>query len=134
MRRGGSSANATRLNERSHEVVGFRLETVMQDLRFALRQLSRNPGFACTAILILALGICASVAIFAFVDAALLRPLPYREPGRLVNLFERIRSVRDFIFRISTISTGKGSIGFSRRWMFMRTMATSSRLRRARNG
>ncbi len=42
-----------------------------------------------TAILILALGIAASVAIFAFVDAALLRPLPYREPGRLVNLFER---------------------------------------------
>lgn len=81
--------NATRLNEESHEIVGFRAETVWQDLRFALRQLRKNPGFALTAILILALGIAASVSIFAFADAALLRPLPYREPGRLVNLFER---------------------------------------------
>src|ERR1700722_2812687 len=48
--------NATRLQEQNHEAVSFRLETVMLDLGFALRHLSRNPGFACTAILILALG------------------------------------------------------------------------------
>jgi macrolide transport system ATP-binding/permease protein len=81
--------NATRLNEQSHEVVSFGVETVVQDLRFAIRQLRKNPGFSGTAILVLALGIAASMSIFAFVDAALLRPLPYREPGRLVNLFER---------------------------------------------
>ena len=81
--------NATLLQERSHEVIGFRLETVWQDLRFAIRQLRKNAGFASTAIVILTLGIGASVAIFAFVDAALLQPLPYRDPGRLVNLFER---------------------------------------------
>ena len=80
--------NATLLKEQSHEVVGFRLETVFQDLQFALRQLRRNPGFAATAIVTLALGICASVSIFAFVDAALIRPLPYRNPSRLVALFE----------------------------------------------
>ena len=80
--------NATRLQEQNHEAVSFRLETVMLDLRFALRQLSRNRGFACTAILILALGICASVSIFAFVDAALVQPLPYQNPSRLVALFE----------------------------------------------
>ena len=80
--------NATLLQERSHEVIGFRLETVWQDLRFAIRQLRKNAGFASTAIVILTLGIGASVAIFAFVDAALLQPLPYRDPGRLVNLFE----------------------------------------------
>jgi macrolide transport system ATP-binding/permease protein len=80
--------NATRLKERSHEVVEFRVETVFQDLQFALRQLRRNPGFAVTAIITLALGICASVSIFAFVDAALIRPLPYRNPSRLVGLFE----------------------------------------------
>ena len=80
--------NATLLQERSHEVIGFRLETVWQDLRFAIRQLRKNAGFALTAIVILTLGIGASVAIFAFVDAALLQPLPYRDPGRLVNLFE----------------------------------------------
>jgi predicted permease len=81
--------NSTRMNEQSHEVVGFRFETVWQDVRFAIRQLRKNPGFTCTAILILALGLSASIAIFAFVDAALLRPLPYRGPGRLVNLYER---------------------------------------------
>ena len=80
--------NATRLRERSHEVVGFSIETVLQDLRFALRQLRKNPGFAVTAILILGLGMGASVAIFGFVDAALLQPLPYAEPTRLVAIDE----------------------------------------------
>jgi predicted permease len=65
-------------------------ETVFQDLRFALRQLRKSPGFACTAMIVLALSIAASTAIFAFVDAALVRPLPYREPSRLVALFETL--------------------------------------------
>ncbi|HZD51342.1 MAG TPA: ABC transporter permease [Silvibacterium sp.] len=82
--------NATRAHEQSREVVGFRAESVVQDLRFALRQLRKNPGFTATAILVLALGICASVAIFAFVDAALIQPLPYQNPSRLVVLFESI--------------------------------------------
>ena len=80
--------NATRLREQSHEVVGFRAETVAQDLRFALRQLRKNPGFALTAILILALGMGVSVAIFGFVDAALLQPLPYAAPNRLMAVDE----------------------------------------------
>jgi predicted permease len=81
--------NATRLKEQSHEVVGFDFETVVQDLRFAFRQLRKNPGFAVTAILILALGMGASVAIFAFVDAALLEPLPYAAPNRLMDVAEQ---------------------------------------------
>src|SRR6266849_2970375 len=83
--------NGTRLKEQSHEVVGFRFETVWQDFRFAIRQLRRSPGFTLTAILMLALGIGASVAIFAFVDAALIRPLPYKDPTRLVDVNERAR-------------------------------------------
>ena len=82
--------NATLLQERSHEVIGFRLETVWQDLRFAIRQLRKNAGFASTAIVILTLGIGASVAIFAFVDAALIKPLPYLNPTRLAGVFERV--------------------------------------------
>jgi predicted permease len=85
MRRFG---NETRVRERSFEVIGFRMETVVQDLRFALRQLRRRPGFAVTAILILALGMGVSVAIFGFVDAALLQPLPYAQPNRLVAVTE----------------------------------------------
>ncbi len=65
-------------------------ESVWQDLRFALRQLVKNPGFAFTAIFVLALGMGASVAIFAFVDAALLKPLPYRDPSRLLYVTESV--------------------------------------------
>lgn len=64
------------------------LEGFWLDLRYGLRQLRRNPGFATIAIGVLALGICASTAIFAFVDSVLIRPLPYRDPARLVGLFE----------------------------------------------
>ncbi len=80
--------NATWLKEQSHEVVGFGFESVAQDFRFSLRQLHKNPGFAAMAILILALAICANVAIFAFVDAALIKPLPYKNVNRLTALSE----------------------------------------------
>ncbi|MDR3751191.1 MAG: ABC transporter permease [Terracidiphilus sp.] len=81
--------NATALEERSREVWQWRtLESAWADVRYALRQFSRSPGFAITAIAVLALGICSSVAIFAFVDAALIRPLPYKLPARLVGVYE----------------------------------------------
>jgi macrolide transport system ATP-binding/permease protein len=63
------------------------IETLWQDLRYTLRQLRKNPAFAVTAILVLSLGIGATVAIFAFADAALIKPLPYREPSRLLVIF-----------------------------------------------
>jgi macrolide transport system ATP-binding/permease protein len=80
--------NETKLIEQSHEEVTFRVETVVQDLRFALRQWRRNPGFALTSVLILALGMGVSVAIFGFADAALLEPLPYANPDRLMSVNE----------------------------------------------
>ena len=64
------------------------LDALMRDVKFAIRQLAKNSGFAATAILVLALGIGASVAIFGFVDAALLEPLPYANPGRLMSVNE----------------------------------------------
>jgi macrolide transport system ATP-binding/permease protein len=57
----------------------LRLEPLMQDLRFALRQSARNQGFAFTAIAVLTLGFGASVAIFAFVDVALIKPIPHAD-------------------------------------------------------
>jgi len=81
--------NAALLKDRSVEFVGFRFETLEQDVRFALRQLRRQPGFALLTIAILALGIGASVAIFSFVDAALLEPLPYANSNRLLDVAER---------------------------------------------
>jgi macrolide transport system ATP-binding/permease protein len=66
------------------------IENLQRDTRFALRQLRKNPGFTCTAVFVLALGMCASIAIFAFVDASLLKPLPYRNSARLVGVFEAV--------------------------------------------
>ena len=80
--------NTTRLREQSEEMVGFRVETIWQDVRFALRQLRKNPGFGLAAVLILALGMGVSVAIFGFVDAALVQPLPFATPNRLVDVDE----------------------------------------------
>ena len=66
------------------------LAGLLQDLRFAARQLRKNAGFASTALAVFALSIGASTVIFGFVDAALVKPLPYREPSQLVALYERI--------------------------------------------
>ena len=63
-------------------------DNMVRDLKFAIRQMVKNSGFAVTAILVLALGIGASVAIFAFVDAALLEPLPYADPNKLMAVNE----------------------------------------------
>ena len=67
------------------------IEGLLQDIRFAVRQLLRYPGFTITALLMLSLGMGASVAIFSFVDATLLKPLPYRDPGRLVDVTETVK-------------------------------------------
>ena len=64
------------------------IDGVRRDFRFAIRQLLRSRGFTATAILTVALGTCAAVAVFGFVDAALLKPLPYPSPSRLVGVFE----------------------------------------------
>ena len=64
------------------------LEGAFQDLRFTFRQLRKNPAFTVTATAMVALGIGASVAIFAFVDAALIKPLPYQDPARLLYVTE----------------------------------------------
>ena len=64
------------------------METILQDLRHAVRLLRRSPGFSAVAVLTLALAIGAATAIFSVVYGVLLRPLPYTDPGRIVAIFE----------------------------------------------
>lgn len=64
------------------------MRTFLDDARFTLRSLKRQPGFAAVVITTLALGIGANTALFSILDAVVLRPLPYREPDRVVTLWE----------------------------------------------
>jgi hypothetical protein len=85
--------NPTVIQDRGYDVRGGgMLETIVQDLKYGIRQLRHQPSFSVVAILTLALGIGVSTALFSVIDAALLRPLPYPNPEELVTIsVEEIR-------------------------------------------
>ncbi len=68
------------------------MNSLLQDIRYGVRILLRRPGFTVVAALVLTLAIGANVTIFTFIDAALLRPLPYRDPGQLVKVWDARQS------------------------------------------
>src|ERR1044071_4732708 len=81
---------------------GGMLDNLWQDVRFGVRMLAKNPGFAAVAVLTLGLGIGANTAIFSVVNAVLLRPLPFEHPERVVQVLRndtrRGRVTRSFSF------------------------------------
>ena len=79
--------NALLIEEHSREVWHWAVfDSVLRDLKYALRQLRRNPGFTFTVLLTLGVAIGANTAVFSMVNALLLRPLPYSQPERLASL------------------------------------------------
>lgn len=83
-----SFGNVCAVRDAAYEVRGGGMfESILRDARYGARSLAKNKGFTAVAVLTLALGIGANAAIFAVIDAVLLRPLPYPESGRLVRLY-----------------------------------------------
>ena len=79
--------NTTAIQEKNREMWSFTsLEGIFQDIRFALRMLRKNSGFAAVAVLTLALGIGANTAIFSVINGILLNPLPYKDPERILAM------------------------------------------------
>jgi len=86
--------NPTLIEQRSREEWQWpTLESLCADVRYALRRLWKSPGFAITAILMLAFGIGATTAIFSIVDGVLLQPLPFPDPSRLVILGDQLNAL-----------------------------------------
>jgi hypothetical protein len=91
--------NMTYTEEEVRSMWGWtRWEILSQDFRHALRTLRKSPGFAATAILTLAMGIGASTAVFTVVDSVLLKPLAYRDSGRLVAAWENVQFLAQRLF------------------------------------
>src|SRR5580704_13920435 len=119
------------------------MESFIQDIRYALRMLAKNPGFTAVAVLTLALGIGANVATFSVVYGVLLRPLPFAHSEQLVRVFDDLRGPntpdvgmsapelwdlqdRSGVFEdISAVAPGNSAVGGGERTVRAESLVTS---------
>ena len=99
------------------------VDSALRDLKYAARTLSRSPGFTLIAIVVMALGIGANIALFTVVRCVLLNPLPYSDPSQLVSLFEQSRDHKEVssttmttrgcgqLCRMAELRSGRGQTG-----------------------
>ncbi|MGC2696047.1 MAG: ABC transporter permease [Candidatus Angelobacter sp.] len=93
--------NPTLLDEQTRSSWSWNwLESIWRDVRYGFRTLARAPAFGLTAILVMALGIGAATSLFTIVRSVLLRPLPFREPDKLVMLYEHNRQRKDYDYNV----------------------------------
>ena len=93
--------NPTLLHEEAQSTWSWNwLEAIWRDVRYGVRTLMRSPSFSATAILVMAIGIGASTSLFTIVHSVLLKPLPFRDPDRLVMLYEHFRNDHQYPYNV----------------------------------
>ncbi len=107
------------------------LESILQDVRFALRSFARSPTFTATLLLTLALGIGVGTAIFSIINAVLLKPMPYRDPDRLVMLWSYSQKFGPDLERVKAFGVTMGPNEFLDRKRLTRSFENMAVFRRA---
>lgn len=110
------------------------LDTLLQDMRFSFRSLTRRPGVTALAVLTLALGIGASAAMFTVLDGVLLKPLPYPDPDRIVSVYTTIPEWRDNEALAASWDRAKWSFGEFEEWNARQSVFEQAALYAASSG
>ena len=113
--------NPTLIREQTRAVWTWKwIEQLVRDLKYGARTLLRSPGFSIVSVLVMALGIGATTSLFTMVRAVLLRPLPFRDSGKLVMLYEHFRQTKAAMdsmrLRQETIATGAARLTALKTW------------------
>src|SRR4029453_16353410 len=113
-------SNAGMVPTQESEIGKQTMETLFRDVRYGIRNLLKQPGFAAVAVLSIALGIGVNTTIFSFINAALFRPLPFAEPDRLVRVWDgQAASYPDYVAYRDETKVFAGLAAYAQRLMVL---------------